>query len=370
MIRVLQVNKLYAPHIGGVEKVVQDIAEGLKDRVDMKVLVCSEKGKGYTDIVNGVEIIRASSLGIYFSMPVSFSFFPMLHKLSKDMDILHFHMPFPLGDAACLLSGYKGRVVVTWHSDIIRQKALLKFYKPIMHKFLARADRIIVATEGNLLGSEYLKPYQDKCEIIPFGFDIHSVHKEENREIPYKSLKDKQKRVLFIGRLIYYKGLDVLLDAFSKVNGAVLDIVGEGPLRKELEFKARDLGISDYVTFHGRRSDDDIKKLLRECDIFVLPSVERSEAFGLVQIEAMAHAKPVINTSLPTGVPYVSIHEETGLTVPPGDAEALAKAIQRLVDNDMERIQMGLNARERVQKYFSKDKMLDSIFNLYQKLLN
>jgi len=370
MIRVLQVNKLYAPHIGGVEKVVQDIAEGLKDRVDMKVLVCSEKGKGYTDIVNGVEIIRASSLGIYFSMPVSFSFFPMLHKLSKDMDILHFHMPFPLGDVACLLSGYKGKVVVTWHSDIIRQQVFLNLYKPFMHKFLNRADKIIVATEGNLLGSEHLKPYKAKCEIIPFGYDIKSNNSDLNSRILHNSSEARQKKVLFIGRLIYYKGLDVLLEAFSKVNGAVLDIIGEGPLRRDLELKAYNLGLSGKVIFHGRQSDDKIQQFLNACDIFVLPSVERSEAFGLVQLEAMAHAKPVINTSLPTGVPYVSIHEETGLTVPPGDAEALAKAIQRLVDNDMERIQMGLNARERVQKYFSKDKMLDSIFNLYQKLLN
>ena len=173
-IKVLQINKLYAPHIGGVEKVVQDIAEGLKDKVDMKVLVCSNKGKAVVDSINGVEVTRAGSFGIYFSMPLSLSIFTKLRKLSSDRDVLHFHMPFPLGDAAYFLSGFKGKVVVWWHSDIVRQKALMKLYKPLMDRFLKRADRIIVATEGHINGSSYLEPYRDKCVIIPFGIDIEA----------------------------------------------------------------------------------------------------------------------------------------------------------------------------------------------------
>ncbi len=369
-IRVLQVNKLYAPHIGGVEKVVQDIAEGLRDRVDMKVLVCSNKGKAVVDKINGVEVNRAGSFGIYFSMPLSLSFFAKLRQLSSDRDILHFHMPFPLGDAAYFLSGFKGKVIIWWHSDIVRQKVLMKLYKPLMDRFLKRADRIIVATEGHINGSSYLEPYRDKCIIIPFGIDVRSFEDKsvnENRSSIQQS--SQVKKVLFIGRLIYYKGVEVLLRAFSKVRGAQLYIVGDGPLSEQLKTQAIESGISESVHFLGHQSDEDIKTMLNACDLFVLPSVANSEAFGLVQIEAMACSKPVINTSLPTGVPYVSLNGQTGLTVPPGDAESLAAAMQRLIDNDDERIQMGLKAKERAIQYFTMDKMLDSVYKLYNDIL-
>lgn len=370
-IKVLQVNKLYAPHTGGVEKVVRDIAEGLRDRVDMKVLVCRDKGKTSVEFVNGVEVTRAGSLGILFSMPLSFSFFSHLRKLSKDRDIVHFHMPFPLGDAAFFLSGFKGKIVVWWHSDIVRQKALMKVYMPLMDKFLKRADCIIAATRGHIDSSRYLSPYRHKCMIIPYGIDVQTfagASAQDHPQIPAGI--DKVKKLLFIGRLIYYKGVDILLDAFSMVHGAQLYIAGDGPLKPQLEQQAIDLGIAGNVTFSGRVGDEQIKKLLNECDMLVLPSVANSEAFGLVQIEAMACSKPVINTSLPTGVPYVSLHEQTGLTVPPGDAKALSEAIQRLIDNDTERIQMGIRARERAEKHFSLSGMLDSVYRQYKRLLD
>lgn len=377
-IKVLQVNKLYAPHIGGVEKVVQDIAEGLKDKVDMRVLVCQTNGGTKVEHINDVEVTRSGSLGIYFSMPLSFSFFAHLRKLSRDRDILHFHMPFPLADAAFLLSGYKGKVVIWWHSDIVRQKSLMRFYKPIMDRFLKRADRIIAATEGHINGSQYLQPYREKCVIIPFGIDMKqaAVHKAPGQadaphmiDTPSATAKRQVKKVLFIGRLIYYKGVNVLLDAFSRVHGAQLLIAGEGPLKPKLEKQAADLGIAGNVLFLGHVDDNVINQLLNECDMLVLPSIANSEAFGIVQIEAMAHSKPVINTSLPTGVPYVSIHGQTGLTVPPGDAFELASAIQRLVDNDNERLLFGKNAKTRAVERYRLENMLDSVFRLYEDVL-
>ena len=365
-IKVLQVNKLYTPHIGGIEKVVQDLAEGLRDKVDMEVLVCQNKGKPAVEYLNGVKVTRAGSLGILFSMPLSFSFFSYLRTLSKDRDIVHFHMPFPLGDAAFFLSGYKGKVVLWWHSDIIHQKMLMKLYKPLMDKFLNRADCIIVATQGHIDCSRYLSPYRQKCVIIPYGIDVRT-----NVQNDYQSITktNKLKKLLFVGRLVYYKGVDVLLHAFSNVQGAQLNIVGDGPLKPQLEQQAKDLCIAGNVVFSGRVDDEQIKKLLNECDILVLPSVANSEAFGLVQIEAMACSKPVINTSLPTGVPYVSIHKQTGLTVPPGDANALSEAIQRLIDNDDERIQMGISARKRVEECFTLDTMLQNVYKQYQRIL-
>ena len=170
-IRILQVNKLYYPVTGGIERVVQQLAEGLCDVTDSKVLVCQQKGKTTTEQINGVEVTRASSIGMLSSLPLSMSFLWKFRNMSRDRDILHIHMPFPLGDLACFLSGYRGKVVLWWHSDIVRQKRMLKIYRPLMEWLLRRADCIIVATQGHIDGSEFLKPYEDKCRIIPFGVE-------------------------------------------------------------------------------------------------------------------------------------------------------------------------------------------------------
>ena len=159
-IKVLQVNKLYYPKVGGIEKVVQQIAEGLKDRTEMKVLVCNEQGGKVCEKINGVCVQRSVSMGIFFSTPISFSFLYSFRKLAREQDIVHLHMPFPLGDLACFLSGFRGKIVIWWHSDIVRQQKLLKIYKPLMKWMLNRADTIIVATEGHIEHSEYLKKYK------------------------------------------------------------------------------------------------------------------------------------------------------------------------------------------------------------------
>ena len=145
---VLQINKLYAPDVGGIEHVVQQIAEGLKEQTQMQVLVCQKKGPRKEEEIGGVPVVRAKTLGTKFSMPISFGLFRELRRLCKEKDILLFHMPFPLGDLAYLFSGYRGKTMVWWHSDVVRQKKLMFFYRPIMHAFLRRVDRIIVATQN------------------------------------------------------------------------------------------------------------------------------------------------------------------------------------------------------------------------------
>lgn len=370
-IKVLQVNKLYYPVTGGVERVVQQIAEGLKDRVDMKVLVCRTKGGSIDDVVNGVAVRRSGSFGMAFSMPVSFSFFSDFRKLTKDADIVHIHMPFPLADVAALLSGYKGKIFLWWHSDVVKQKKILPFYKPFMHWLLRRADRIIVATRGHVEDSLYLPPFASKCTIIPYGVDPHILLVSDVQ--CGQKLSDSNKgscRILYVGRLVYYKGCDVLLDAFAKVHGARLVMVGSGPLEEQLKQQAERLGVSDGVDFKGTLSEDLLMQEFASCDFFVLPSVERSEAFGLVQIEAMSFGKPVVNTKLPGGVPYVSLDGATGITVPPGNSRKLAAAMQKLVDDSDLRGKLGAVAYKRAREEFSMDVMLERLFKEYEKALN
>jgi glycosyltransferase involved in cell wall biosynthesis len=370
-INVLQVNKLYYPHIGGVEKVVKDIAEGLRDKVNMKVLVCQPKGRGCTEEINGVSVVRAGSLGTYFSMPVSVTFPLLLNKLSRKSDIIHFHMPFPLGDFSYLVWRNKVKSVAWWHSDIVRQKSMLKIYKPYLLNFLNKVERIMVATSEHIENSEILFRFKNKCVVIPFGIDTKKYQLNEfikkRAEQIYKTYGPRL--ILFVGRLIYYKGLEYLISAMQDIEGNLL-IIGEGPLKANLEKLVATLGVNNKVSFLGKMSDEDLTAYFHACDVFALPSVANSEAFGLVQLEAMACGKPVINTALPTGVPKVSIHRETGITVKPKDNNALAMALNELLNNDQLRRLYGRNSKIRVEKEFSKDLMLERIFKLYQEVLD
>ena len=368
--KILQVNKFYYPWIGGIETVVKDIAEGLRDKADIEVLVCQPKGKTKIELINGVKVIKSGSLGTYFSMPVSFSFFRFFNKLSKNADIIHLHMPFPLGDLACLLSRYKGKVVVWWHSDIVKQKKLMIFYKPLMNWLLKRADLIIAATQGHINSSIYLKPYKQKCKIIPFGLKLNEYKVNSNKMILTNQLYNKKnKKVLFVGRLVYYKGIHVLIEAFKNLKNCELFIVGEGILLNELKSSVNKFNLMNVIHFLGKLSDEDLKQAFLDCDIFVLPSVANSEAFGLVQLEAMFYEKPVINTSLTTGVPYVSLNNISGLTVKPNDPKELSKAIQKLADNDRLRNELGKNGKQRVENIFNIDKILNSLHCEYKNLL-
>ncbi|HAF86425.1 MAG TPA: hypothetical protein DCG32_08730 [Sphaerochaeta sp.] len=371
--RILQVSKLYPPKIGGVERIVQQIAEGLNDKTDMQVLVCQEKGRGCDEVYGGVKVRRSGSLGIFLSMPLSFSFLHDLRRLSKDADIIHFHMPFPLGDLAYFFSGYKGKIVIWWHMEIVRQKKAMAIYRPMMMKFLERADLIMVATEGHVKGSEVLQQFKDKIVVIPFGLDDAFLEKSLAAigKGNTAATTSAATNFLFIGRLVYYKGCDVLLEAFAKMGNkeAHLTLVGGGPMKEELETVATSYGIKDRVHMLGSIPYENLLQHIADCDVFVLPSSERTEAFGIVQIEAMAYGKPVINTNLPTGVPYVSLHGKTGLTVEPKDVKGLTEAMDRLANDADLRQKFGKSARKRVEDEYRLSSILDRIYAQYEKVL-
>ena len=370
-IKVLQVNKLYYPERGGIEKVMQQIAEGLKDKVDMEVLVCQKKGQGAKDMVRGVPVYRAGSLGVISSVPISFPLIWKVRKMSKDRDILHAHMPFPLGDLACLLSGYKGKLVISWHSDVVRQKKMMRLYRPLMEAFLKRADVILVSAEGIIKGSKYLGPYRDKCRVVPFAVDNDVLYKggQYLDENGYDRQNDCL-NILFVGRLVYYKGISVLLEALEKVAGKVkLTVIGAGALEEELKQRCRENGMENRVEFLGKVSDQELCQCYERADLFVLPSTERSETFGLVQLEAMAYGIPVINTNLKSGVPEVSVHKKTGLTVEPGNAVQLADAISWILAHPQQRIELGKRARKWVEENFTEEVMMERVLGIYKELL-
>lgn len=367
-LRILEVNKAYYPHVGGIETLVRQYSEGLgRDYdVDVKVLVCRDgRGKTVRQRINGVDVTRAASLGTLCKCPISLTFIRLFRKMAKNADVVHIHMPFPLADVAALLSGFRGRIVLSWHSDIVKQKKLMILYKPFMKRLLNRADAIAIATWGHYFGSDYLREHFGKCRIVPYGITPEKYLNIERKPFLTEKCSDPRSvKVFFTGRLVYYKGVDVLLKAFRRVKGCELFIAGTGVLESQLKKYARDKGMENKVHFLGFLSDRELKQAYADCDIFVLPSVEKSEAFGIVQLEAMIYGKPVINTHLPSGVPYVSLGGITGLTVNKSNPRELAEAINTLAENNELRELLGRAAAERVISEFSEKNALKSLYRV------
>ena len=372
--KVLQAAKWYWPEVGGIETVALRITEAVKDNADVEVLVCSEKKKRdeQTDD-DGVHIYRAKTPLTLFSTPLSFDYLRTFKRMAKDADIIQLHAPFPLSDLAFFLSKGKcknAKKVLWWHSDVVKQKKLMLFYKPLMKWVLKRVDKIYVASKRIAEQSAFLGDYMDKVEVIPFGISINDYDNAERFPILTEKLNDKNNvKILFVGRLVYYKGIDVLIEAMAKTNGAELFVIGGGELDETLKARVKELGIEEKIHFLGRVDDRDLLASFSDSDVFVLPSVSRAECFGIVQMEAMVYGKPVINTSLETAVPEVSLHGETGLTVTPGNIDELADAINTLVSDKELREQYGVNARKRCLELYDVERMKKSIYDSYVALL-
>ncbi|MDE5582991.1 MAG: glycosyltransferase [Ruminococcus sp.] len=370
ILRILEVNKSYFPHTGGIETIVRQYSEeiGKTDGIQLKTLVCRDNfGMTYHENINGVNLTRSGSFGTFFSCPVSLSFIKIFRKMAENADIVHIHMPFPLADIALMMSGYRKKVVISWHSDIVRQKKLLIIYKPFLKYTLSRADCILTATEGHIKGSEWLKDYSYKCKILPYGLNTEKY--SDIKKMPYLTEKctcKKSIKVFFSGRLVYYKGVETLIKAFCHVRGCELFISGQGVLEKNLKEKVQRYGLEKTVHFLGFLPENQLKQAYADCDIFVLPSTEKSEAFGIVQLEAMIYGKPVINTSLDSGVPYVSIHGKTGLTVKPENHRQLAKAINYLADNPDIREKFGESAQKRVLTEFNEKDIIKRLYKIFK----
>jgi len=421
--KLLQVNKLYSPWVGGVEKVVQQIAEGLNTRTrinadrdadkrgwrrriddinprepasnnicvnlckypresaSVEVLCCDHNKKGKEEEINGVKVHRAPSFGVFWGMPISFSFFSLFKKLSQKVDLIDFHHPFPLGDLAIFLFKPKTKLIVHYHSDIVRQKIFEIFFKPLIFNTLKKAEKIIVSNPNLIESSSYLRKFKQKCQIIPFGVDLKKF--QENQKIFEKAKKIKEKYhncpiILSVGRLTYYKGFSYLIEAIHNLKHSnILKnigikfpkclIIGKGKLKERLLKLIKKLSLQNDVFILPPQKD--LLPYYLACDLFVLPSIFKSEAFGIVLIEAMACGKPVISTELGTGTSWININEKTGFVVPPKDSRSLAKAINKILENKKLAEQFSKNAKKRVKENFSLDKMLKETEGVYREIV-
>jgi glycosyltransferase involved in cell wall biosynthesis len=373
-VRVTFVNKYYwPPHLGGIEHHLAMLASGLAKRPGMTVdAIVANEGRGTVrETIDGVHVVRMGRTFAYASTPVVPGMGGALRAAAPregGTDLFHLMFPYPWGDASWLTAGAPGPAVLTYHSDIVRQRLLGAAYRPLMRRVLDRVDRIIVGSPPMLEHSEVLAPYADKCRVVPFGIETERFEPTPTTLARASALRDVHTRpiVLFVGRLIYYKGVDVLVRAMAGVD-ADLVMIGSGPLEEELRSRAEASGISDRVTFVPPVDDAELAAWYRAADVFCLPSVARSEAYGLVQLEAHASGTPVVCTDLPTGVPWVNVDGETGLVVPVGDAEALGAALARLLGDDALRARMGARAHERALAEFSVDRMVERTLAVYDE---
>jgi len=365
--RVLQVYKDYDPPVkGGIEGHINLLANGLvRRKVDVHVLVSNTCTSTETIREGAVPLTKAGQWGRFASAPLNPAFPLHLKRLSRGMDIVHFHYPNPTGEISALAAGLSPPLVVTYHSDIVRQKRLKMVYQPFMNLFFNRVQAIIATSPNYLNSSPVLCRYRQKCTVIPLGVDSGRAPALG----PGTHDDGRTPEILFIGRFRYYKGLHVLIRAMGRVAGAKLVLVGRGPLERDLRRAVAEQGLSSKIEFLGELTHAELIRRIQLCSLLVLPSVERSEAFGIVLMEAMLCGKAVISTELGTGTSFVNQHGVTGLVVPPDEPPALAEAINYLTAHPRKCREMGVCARQRILGNFTADKMVARTHRLYRTVL-
>ena len=362
----------YPPITGGIEQhmnlLCRKLASNFAREIDVTVLAPSRSVRRIEEQREGVRVIRVPEFGRYASVPLCPTAPLELHRLRPD--IVHLHFPNPMGDLTLFLGASKIPYVVTYHADIIKQRLLLPAYRPLLKLLFKRARRIIFSALENMASFALKSKHRDKCVVIPFGVDVEAFGLSDREAIEVDEMRRELggQIVLFVGAARYYKGLDVLLSAMPEVNARLI-IAGRGTDSGALKRMAADFSVSERVVFCGEVSSSRLRILLNAADIFVLPSINRCETFGMAQLEAMACSKPVVSTDLPTGVQSVNRNGITGLVVPPGEPNALANALNLLLSNPGLRAEFGSAARRRIEREFNVDSMALKTWEIYREVL-
>jgi len=366
MIRVLQVYRTYFPDTqGGLEEVIRQICRQDSDDIQIRVVTLSPAVKKVELIhYEGVEVYRLPLAFEIASCSIALKGIGLFRRLVAETDIVHYHYPWPFGDVLYSLFSSHKPSVLTYHSDIIRQKWLKRFYKPLKHYFLSGMDAVVATSPNYLESSDTLKQHASKVRVIPIGLGEEQV--EFNDECLQHYSLEPEKFFLFVGVLRYYKGLDILLRAAVNAEYKIV-IVGAGPEENNLKRLAKELGLKNVV-FTGYQPDNIKNALLKHCRGVVLPSYYRSEAFGVFLLEGAKNCKPLVSAEIGTGMSYINIHQETGFCVEPNDAKSLRSAMDQLYNNSDKAKVMGFNARKRFEELFSAGQMTNAYGQLYREI--
>lgn len=364
--KVLQLGKFY-PIQGGVEKVMYDLMSGLSERgIDCDMLCACRDSRTGTVVVNRhARLLCCKAWMKYAATMISPAMVWKLRKVCGRYDVIHIHHPDPMACFALYVSGYKGKVVLHWHSDIVRQRELLRLYRPLQDWLIKRADVIVGTTPVYLQHSPFLSDVQDKAVCVPIGIQELPVQQKHAADI---RLRYQGKKIIFsLGRLIAYKGFRYLIEAAKYLgDGYVILIGGSGPLKASLEKQIADEALHEKVVLLGFLPGEVLPAYYQACDLFCLSSISKTEAFGIVQLEAMSCGKPVVATDIPgSGVPWVNAHQVSGLNVPPKDARALAEAIRSILEDETVCRKYAAGARARYLAQFTEGQMIEKCLKIY-----
>jgi glycosyltransferase involved in cell wall biosynthesis len=370
-VRVVHVYKDIHPVKGGMENYVLALCRRLRETagVDAQILATSLGRQTERTTIEGVPTVKAARLATAASTPLSLALAPLLRQMRPD--IVHLHVPYPVGELAYLLATPRTPMVMTYQSDIVRQKTLLRFYAPVLDLVMRRARVILATSPQYKASSPWLRRHRARCRIVPLGIDQQRFrHPDAATLTLVQRLRARYGPNLLHshGVFRYYKGLRYLVEALALVPEGRLLLTGTGPEEKALRAQVAAAGLEDRVHFAGAVSDADLPAYYRAADVYVLPAVARSEAFGISMVEAQASGLPCISTELGTGTSYVNVHGVTGLVVPPADAGALAQALRHLLaDGDVRRA-MGRHAQTRAADLFDIDAHTATITAIYREV--
>jgi rhamnosyl/mannosyltransferase len=371
-VRIVHVYKDYHPPVrGGIEQTLERIArEQARAGHDVTVLVSASGGRRtVTETIDGVRVVRVAEWARALSSPICPGFPAELAKLTADL--WHLHFPNPMGELSWQLVSPPGALLVTYYADVVRQKALMPLYGPLLHGLLDRADRVqVISPQALARDDSPLARHRANCRCVPLGVDVEPLLGLDRDGEAARSLRARfgDPYILFVGRLRAYKGLDVLLAAMPSVP-ARLVIVGDGPMGPRLRAQAAELGLGEQVVFAGSVSDADLRDHLAAAGVGVLPSSQPSEAYGLAMVEYLAAGMPAVCTELGTGTTFVNEPGTTGLAVPPNDAPALAAALADLVRDPERRAAYGAAGRRRARDMFTTQAMMRGLDELYRETI-
>jgi glycosyltransferase involved in cell wall biosynthesis len=368
--RVLHVFKTYYPDsFGGVEQVIRQLSAATTQMgLSNRVFTLSRHASATPLLHDGAtSIMRVQTHVDFASTPMSFSATSTFREEVRQADLIHYHYPWPFGDLLHLIAGQSKPAVLTYHSDIVRQRVLMHVYKPLLRQFFANVHAIVSTSPNYLQSSLLLQQYRNKTTVIPIGLDENSYPAPREERTQYWQSQVGENFFLFVGVLRYYKGLHILLDACANSSSRVV-IVGAGPVEGDLKRQATRLGLTN-VKFLGAVSDEDKVALLKLCRAVVFPSHLRSEAFGVTLLEGAMCGKPLISSEIGTGSSYVNMDGVTGMVVPPNDPAALRNAMQAIESNNQLAEEMGRRARERFDALFTAKQMAQSYVDLYRQVL-
>lgn len=361
--RILQFGKFYPPDLGGIEKVMQDLCDGLRQRGIICDVLCSNSSNLYQEDTTsyGATIYRTASFGKIASTSISPQMIVKLRELINDYDIIHIHLPDPMATLALFFSNHKNKkIIIHWHSDIINQRFLLNFFLPLQSWILNCADSIITTSEKYILESPYLQKHKKKCVCIPIGIDFPTP----------TPLPTKQSNIILsVGRLVPLKGFEYLIKSTLHLpKHFQIHIIGDGKpnYKQQLQTLINSLKFQDRVFLPGAKTQEELKTIYQQANCFVLPSLQ--ESYGIVLLEAMASGLPLVCTKLsPSGSDWINQNGDTGFVIPPKDPQAIAQAILK-IQEEYERLSK--KARNRFQSFFTKEKMIEATIDLYSIVYN